>query len=174
MNSKDWAEKLNGREYGNELSIDEIKQLVNDNKVVVYGSSDDLLELEGAISNEYSVYNEKTFFYCGKETFADQDEINELLDYVDDEYPSLSDIVTDALCRNDGDDLYITIRPGSDCQFEFETNIPNVEWFDIVEDGNLYCKGFVFDKSDLEIDDDFDDEMFDDDFDEDEDEEDDE
>ena len=32
--------------------------------------------------------------------------------------------------------------------FEYETNIP-CEWFNVVEDGELYCKGFVFNINDL-------------------------
>lgn len=47
-----WAEKLDGRRYGNELSRDEEKELKDLGLVVVFGESDDLTEFRGAINDE--------------------------------------------------------------------------------------------------------------------------
>jgi len=148
MNLKEWAKKLNGCEYGNEVSDEDIELLEKDGVVAVFGYSDDNMELVGAINDEYPAYDNSVYYYCGDESFMEENDINEFLDYVDDEYPALKKIVTKALCDNK-DNSSITIKKSDKCQFEYETNIPNVEYFDVLEDGELYCKGFIFNINDL-------------------------
>ena len=48
MNLKEWAEKLNGREIGDEVTSAEAKQMVSEGVIVAFGASDDLLEFVGA------------------------------------------------------------------------------------------------------------------------------
>lgn len=147
MNLKEWAEKLNGCEYGNEISDENKKALSEDGVVVVYGYSDDLMELDGAIYDEYEAYDEETYYWFGK-SFVSNDKINEFLNYIDDDFYAFKPLI-EPLFKKNFERSYITSKPGKDCQFEYQTNIPNVEWFDVMEDGELYCKGFVFYKNDL-------------------------
>jgi len=147
MNTKEWAEKLNNIEYPADEIWDMRKELENDGIVVVYGASDDLMELEGAIYDEYEAYDEETYYWFGK-SFVSNDKINEFLNYVDDDFYAFKPLI-EPLFEKNSERSYITSKPGKDCQFEYETNIPNVEWFDVMEDGELYCKGFVFNKNDL-------------------------
>jgi len=56
MTTKEWADKLNGREYGKEITRPEAQQAKEDGIVIVYGASDDLMEFEGAISDEIGAY----------------------------------------------------------------------------------------------------------------------
>ena len=49
MTSKELAELLNGREYGEETTPEIIKLAKDNGLVIVYGYSDDNTELEGAI-----------------------------------------------------------------------------------------------------------------------------
>lgn len=142
MNIKEWAEKLNNIEYPADEIWDMRKELENDGVVVVYGASDDLIEIEGAIIDEYPAYVEETYYWSGN-GFISNDRINEFLDYIDDEYREFY-----PLFRNNKEQSWIRTKPGKDCQFEYETNIP-CEWFNVMEDGELYCKGFVFNRSDL-------------------------
>ena len=120
MNTKEWAEKLNNIEYPADEIWDMRKQFEEDGVVVVYGASDDLIEFEGVIQDEGDCYNDKVF-YLNKEG------------------------LTTSYSKN-----YVKVTHPHDgtVQFNYETNIP-CEWFNVVEDGELYCKGFVFNINDL-------------------------
>lgn len=120
MNTKEWAEKLNNIEYPADEIWDMRKEFKEDGVVVVYGASDDLIEFEGAISDEGDCYNDEVF-YLNKEG------------------------LTTSYSKN-----YVKVTHPHDgtVQFNYETNIP-CEWFNVVEDGELYCKGFVFNINDL-------------------------
>ena len=120
MNTKEWAEKLNNIEYPADEIWDMRKQFEEDGVVVVYGASDDLIEFEGAIQDEGDCYNDEVF-YLNKEG------------------------LTTSYSKN-----YVKVTHPHDgtVQFNYETNIP-CEWFNVVEDGELYCKGFVFNINDL-------------------------
>ena len=48
---------LNGRSYRNEITSSEEKLAKENNLVVVYGASDDLVELAGAMSEEFGDSN---------------------------------------------------------------------------------------------------------------------
>ena len=120
MNTKEWAEKLNNIEYPADEIWDMRKQFEEDGVVVVYGASDDLIEFEGAIQDEGDCYNDKVF-YLNKEG------------------------LTTSYSKNY---VKVTHPHNGTVQFNYETNIP-CEWFDVMEDGELYCKGFVFNINDL-------------------------
>ena len=54
MNIQDFAKILNGREYGDEISTTE-EQVAKENKLlVVFGYSDDCVELRGVVDEEFS------------------------------------------------------------------------------------------------------------------------
>lgn len=57
MTIKDVAAKLNGREYGSEVSAVEQIEFKNAGIVVVYGYSDDCVEFEGAVNTEIGIWN---------------------------------------------------------------------------------------------------------------------
>lgn len=120
MNTKEWAEKLNNIEYPADEIWDMRKQFEEDGVVVVYGASDDLIEFEGAIQDEGDCYNDEVF-YLNKEG------------------------LTTSYSKNY---VKVTHPHNGTVQFNYETNIP-CEWFDVMEDGELYCKGFVFNINDL-------------------------
>lgn len=152
MNTKEWAEKLNNIEYPCDNISKYRNQLSEDGVVVVYGASDDLMELDGAIYDEYDCYSSKTFYWFGK-WFVSNDHIEDFIESVRyDDYRVFADIVEDAFKDIDNKKSYIKVNTEtSNAQFEYETNIPNVEWFNVMGDGELYCKGFVFNKNDLKM-----------------------
>jgi hypothetical protein len=51
-----FADRFNGREYGEELTIDDARELMEANCVAIFGASDDLVELRGAIDDELGAY----------------------------------------------------------------------------------------------------------------------
>lgn len=59
---KEFAEKLNGRQYLNELTK-ELEAYAKENGIViVYGQSDDLMEVRGAIDEEFGCYDGGIFY----------------------------------------------------------------------------------------------------------------
>ena len=61
MNAKELAEKLDGREYRSEITREECDQAEEHGLVVMFGASDDLVELRGAIDDEIDVWDGTTF-----------------------------------------------------------------------------------------------------------------
>lgn len=57
MTIREFAAKLDGRQYGNEMSNEEEKLAKEQNFLVVFGASDDLAELRGAIDDECGFFN---------------------------------------------------------------------------------------------------------------------
>ena len=57
MTIYEFAEKLDGRQYGNELTLIEEREAANLGFVVVFGYSDDCAEFRGAIDDEVGCFN---------------------------------------------------------------------------------------------------------------------
>jgi agmatine/peptidylarginine deiminase len=133
MDAKELAELLNGREYRNEITRDEEAAASNKGLVVVFGASDDLMEFRGAINDELDAYEGTTAF-----------------------------INADGLVQNECDNEHCPYARKLAAQAKqikqvwdkdgyswvFETTIPH-STFDVLEDGEKYCKGIVFYLSDV-------------------------
>lgn len=124
MTAKQFAERLDGREYLNEITPEEEKEAEANGLVVVYGYSDDNVELAGAISDEIGAW-EGVVFHVDKDGGY----------YIEDS--DAPDRIRAVWCA-----------PGSDAAWTFETEIPH-EMFNIYEDGELFCVGIVFRMEDL-------------------------
>jgi len=57
MTTKEWAQKINGREYRNELTRKEALEAEKDGVIIAFGYSDDLLELMGVVDEEVDALN---------------------------------------------------------------------------------------------------------------------
>ena len=57
MAKEQLAAKLNGRQYGNEITREEEQTAKENNLVVIFGASDDLCEMRGAIDDEFDCYD---------------------------------------------------------------------------------------------------------------------
>jgi len=139
MNLKEWAEKLNGREIGDEVISAEAKQMVSEGVIVAFGASDDLLEFRGVLYEECGAYggtNVRIYKTSdGKINIlldADIDEVPDFLHELVDKQISRMPIIKAAWCPDELDTSWL-----------IETSIPH-ETFDIYEDGELYCRGIVF------------------------------
>ena len=132
MITKELAALLNGREYRSEMTGEEEREAKESGLVVVFGASDDLCELRGAIDEEVDCYGGGTIHLttdavlqspgCGC--------------YQSDECPYFQRAVREAKTIEAvwGKDGY---------SWTYKTDIPH-ETFDIFEDGKKYCKGIVF------------------------------
>ena len=116
------ATKLNGLQYPlREIYLKDLLEYCKKNGIVIcYGQSDDLMELTGAVYDEYGCYNGGTICIDEKGNHADA---------------NLYFPITAIWAKDD-----------ISWQYEFE---PKHEVFEIYEDADIYCKGIVFFVDDL-------------------------
>lgn len=141
-----FAEKISERKYEYPIfTKEEIELAKANNLVIVSGASDDLMELEGAIYNEYDVYEGGTVYFdeTGKAIACVSKYRCEVYDE-DDLDVDVKDLEKN--CK------YITaLWCKGDATWSYETNIDNITEFNIIEEGEIYCKGFVFCKDALKV-----------------------
>lgn len=137
MTSKELASRLNGREYRNEMTLEEMSIAKESGLVVVFGASADLMEFHGAIDGEVCCCDGGTAYVHGEGIFSAPDNCDEceICDYVVSKKETCSTI-TAIWCKGD-------------CTWSYYTEIPH-ETFEILEDGEKYCRGIVFSIEDLE------------------------
>ena len=147
MNTQQLAELLNNRQYRNEIEDDEIQVAKENNLLVVFGHSDDNVELRGAIYEEYSVGN--TILIAGKnDTILIETGTDDLygFDDFDGVYKRFNDLgcVQVSDCDEEPEN-YITSEYGMN-GWEFTTDLPYSE-FEIYDGEDLHGKGLVIDLS---------------------------
>lgn len=135
MNIQEVADLLNGVRYGEEgkiLTLEYCKQLRREGIVVVRGYSDDLIEFDGAISDELGAYDH---YFTSKGLIRN--------DCEDDRCPYFEKIMGEAK-------YYIKAQwcEVEDYAWAYDTNIPHVT-FDVLEHEDKYCRGIVFKLSDM-------------------------
>ena len=129
MNYKDIAELLDGREYGREMTKME-EQLAKDcNVVVVFGASDDLIEMRGMIDDEAGCYDggELAFTKHGFHWKENGDGTGHWVG---------ENKITAKWCSK-------VDEAGKMISWTYETDIPHAE-FQINECDEPYCRGIVF------------------------------
>jgi hypothetical protein len=143
MDTKTLAALLNGREYREEVTDDERAQAKRAGIVIVYGASDDLCEFDGAINDEADCCNGGLiqFDKHGLVSKPDREERATLEKFgVMEAYLSRPAATINARWDEKTDD-------GRPCSWCYSVNFPH-ETFDVMEDGQLYCQGIVFNLSD--------------------------
>lgn len=137
--AKVWATELNGREYGNELTDAEEKEIKKKGLVVVYGYSDDNIEFRGAINDEAGCYAGGDIFIDAKGVLPDLENLDcepdEMRDYLKREKKAVKITA-----------VWSPKKP--DCSWIYKTKIPH-ETFKIMEDSELFCVGIIFNIKDL-------------------------
>jgi hypothetical protein len=139
MNKEELAKLLDGSEYPFRLNREIGDQAKEDDLLVIYGMSDDLMELYGAIRDEYGCFDGGSFMI---------DDQGILLPWDEGEYED-----------EESAEQYFKRKPKAKmlealwCEEEeyswtYKTDIPYA-CFDIVEDGEKYCRGIVIDLKDL-------------------------
>lgn len=129
MELKEFASLLGKREYAYPQFTDEEIKIAKDNGfVIVYGASDDLIELEGAINDEGGCFNGGKIYF----------DINGI---ACDENDTTANMIEAVWCGDDKED---------DPMFSwtYKTDIPHEEFF-IYEYGEPYCMGIVFSVDDV-------------------------
>lgn len=136
MTAKELAKRLDGREYCREVTETDRKDAKDSGLVIAYGASDDLLEFDGAISNEKYAYNGCTVFVRDGKVFSDNPDV---CDGVICQYYKLYLAKAKSITAvwHDKGDPYWTI----------ETEIPHAS-FRIIDYGIVFSVGIVFDIAD--------------------------
>jgi len=135
MNIQEVADKLNGIQYGSEgevLTLTYCKELRREGIVVVRGYSDDLIEFDGAISDELGAYDH---YFNAKGLVRNECD--------DDDCPYFEKMMKDVLYYVKA----VWCETKEYC-WTYDTNIPHAT-FDVMEDEDKYCRGIVFRLSDL-------------------------
>jgi len=138
--AKELAGRLNGRQYGNEITKEEVAEAKQNNLVVCFGYSDDITEFRGIIDDEFGSWEGATnkFFWNKK-----KNRYNPILEMDDQENllqqgwtpPETAFSVISEWCP-----------PDVNTSWRITTSVP-YESFNIYEDGDLYCIGCVFEIS---------------------------
>ena len=122
------AEKLDGREYASELTKEEVDFAKVNRAVIVLGASDDIMLLAGAIDDEVDCYGGGLAHFNKRGLIKNE---------CDDEHCPyhLREIEEAAVIE--------AVWGEEDYSWTYKTDIPH-ETFDILEDGEKYCRGIVF------------------------------
>lgn len=130
MTKEELAARLNGNTYGDECTHDDAAAAKAAGLVIVYGASDDLMEFEGAIHDEVGCFD-------GGEAWVDKDGVLDR-DACDDD-----DALAEFVARKKSARRIEAVWGYGGYSWTYRTDIPHAT-FEIVEDGEPYCRGIVF------------------------------
>lgn len=136
------AALLNGREYMEEITREEEKTAESAGLIVIFGASDDLMEFRGVFSDEaYPGRRERPVIFDRDGLLPRWEEVK------DDEEDAERYFRRKRGMKASVQALWCP--EGSDGpSWAYKTDIPHAT-FEIVEDGEVYCRGIVIDLNDL-------------------------
>lgn len=126
ITKEEFASKLDGCDYRDEMSKEEIKEAKENGLVVVFGASDDLIEFEGCISEEEGCWCGALFKINSKK-----------LTIKETENRKDKNVIEAVWCDTE-----------LNTSWSYNTSIPHAK-FNVMEDDDLYCIGIVFSIYDL-------------------------
>ncbi|HEY9657603.1 MAG TPA: hypothetical protein V6C65_04000 [Allocoleopsis sp.] len=138
MTPEELAAKLNGREYLHEIQRHEIDEASQHGLAVAFGCSDDELVVVGAIDADRGAYDGGEYYFYNGRLISDA-QIREAREPLE-----AFGIVIDSKTLPK---LEIIWAPEElkewGASWLIKTSFPSVP-FDVMEDGNLFCRGAVF------------------------------
>ena len=133
MTPQEAAARINGNQYRSEVPKGLAEALKDAGLVAVYGASDDLMEFEGAISDEIGCYGDGIAYLTPTGLLKN--------DCDSDECPHFAKMKESA--------PFITAKwDDGGFSWRYETTIPHAK-FIIKEDDDNYCEGIVFALADV-------------------------
>lgn len=129
------AALLYGRTYGDEITPAEEAQAEANGLVVIFGASDDLVELRGAIGDEIDAYDGTTFYLTPKGPLEKHSDCN--CAFCGYEKERAKALKIKAVWGADGESPWT-----------FETNAPHAT-FEITSEGERFCRGIVLHLDDI-------------------------
>lgn len=139
ITKEELAAKLNGRQYGDEMTRDEEK-LAHDSGLLVFGASDELTEFRGLFNDEAGAYICTKYRLDSIGLLPEWDDVKDDEDQAEEYFKRKGQgkLITAEWCGGDG-------KPA----WTFATGIPHAE-FTIMDTGYKYCVGLVISREDLE------------------------
>ena len=132
MGIKEFADMLNGREYGYSPFTNEEIKIAKENKfVIVYGASDDLVEFDGYYREEAGCFDGGIVTFDKNGTSDDGEE-----------HQYKIAVFWCGKCKHSEKEYEAT--------WKYETDIPHATFY-MMEDGEKYCKAMVLDVSNLDL-----------------------
>lgn len=129
MEIKEFAEMINGKQYGYpQFSKEEIALAKENQFVIVYGASDDLMEFDGAIYDEGGCFDGGKIYFDHNGVSEDNTKCN---------------CITALWCDKNAKD-----NNGNQITWTYQTDIPH-ETFMIYENEESYCRGIIFHINDI-------------------------
>ncbi|MBY0243034.1 MAG: KTSC domain-containing protein [Burkholderiaceae bacterium] len=128
---------LHGRQSGSEITKEEEVQAKAAGLVVIFGASDDLMELRGAVNDEFNCYDGGTAHIDAAGLLPERENIDDDMELVN--YHArrpLANTVEALWCAEEG------------CTWTYRTTVPHAT-FEIMEDDLVYCRGIVISVADL-------------------------
>ena len=134
MNTTEIAAMLNGSEYPLRIAKDIASAAKAGGIVIVYGASDDLMEIDGAACDEIGNHNGGTAYFTPAGLLVNECE--------NDRCPHFE------RAKERAATIEAVFDPGDGKTWAYKTEIPH-ETFDVMEDGQVYCTGIVFALADV-------------------------
>ena len=141
MNAKEWATKLNGIQYPADEIYKQRKAIKADGLIVAYGMSDDLLEFNGAIDYEADAYEGRTVKLTPKPSVFSEDDNADTFEYNKKEIECFPEVKAIWTPRDDLGNVWAS--------WDILTDLPH-ETFNIMEDGELFGRGIIFEAKAIE------------------------
>ncbi len=132
--TKKVAELLNCRECGDEISADIASEIRYTDIVIAYGYSDDGMYFRGAVDGFMDCYDGGTASLNKNGLIHNECEERRC--------PYHKQL------RDDGTKIHALWCAEPDISWTYKTDIPH-ETFNIMEDGEVFCRGIVFDLEDV-------------------------
>jgi len=136
LSKEDLAKMLNGCEYGEEVDRETERLAEDSGLVIVFGASDDLCELRGAICDE-----------CGAPGFVPVMKGGVVENECDSDYCPYFEERVDGASKIEA--KWYDGHDNDEPAWSFETKIP-YSMFNVFYRGELWCVGIVFSIEDLE------------------------
>lgn len=136
--AKKIAEMMNGRQCGDEIVNGTIELAKENNLVIVFGASDDLIEFRGAIDDEADCYEGGSAYITKDGELLDVDYLSDC-----DHCKYLKKIKESSI-----EIKALWCETNTNCCWTYEISIPH-EKFMIWEDDEQYCQGIIFSLEDI-------------------------
>lgn len=139
MTREELAALLNGREYTNEITREETAKAKDAGLLVIFGYSDDGVKLRGLFNDEAGAYEGGEFYILRGQIIAEGGGGGACF------------FINDVEGSKRGHKIEAVFSPEMEpaATWLIKTDLPH-STFDIMEDGDLFCRGVVIDKDDLE------------------------
>lgn len=125
MTIEEFAEGLNACAISDEIPYFMILEAQRQHYLIIYGVSDDLIEVEGACYEEFDAFRPTTLYITSNHVYSSEEA-----------HPA------------EAKPIHVEFSPPTQQQpsmWKFKTDIPHAT-FDITRDNELFCRGLVIDQ----------------------------